>query len=204
MAKETKEATKATEKPVELTVDNIRESLGKGLIGTEQFSDTALEEIKKEKNERTVREMKTRFQKVRYKVIEGLLKLRHQRDVQQIQHEELSQYDRLARFMMGFTFDCNDVKFKHAAKLEDSLFEKEKIDFEKKTIEIVMADGKKKTFKDGEKVPPILSYVDFDNLREKILQDTRKKTNEADAVYRKDIDNLNAEFGDYYDHSWRY
>lgn len=205
MAKEDKNK-KGAEASVtaEITVDNIREKLGKGTIGSQEMSEAVLAEINKEKNENTQREMKRRYQEARYQVIYGLIKLRHERDVHDIQHDELTQRDRLARYLMGFVFDCNDVKFRHASKLKDTLFEKEEIDFDKKTVEIVMMDGKKKTFKDGETVPPIINYVAYDELKKKIGEETKKKMSEADKVYTTDHKNLDAEFGNYYDCSWRY
>lgn len=205
MAKEDKNK-KGAEAPVttEITVDNIREKLGKGTIGSQEMSDAVLAEINKEKNEKTQKEMKRRYQEARYQVISGLIKLRHERDVHDIQHDELTQRDRLARYLMGFKFDCSDVKFRHASKLKDTMFEKEEIDFDKKTVEIVMMDGKKKTFKDGETVPPIINYVEYDELKKKIGEETRKKMSEADKMYTTDRKNLDAEFGEYYECSWRY
>lgn len=204
MAEEKKNKKGAEAPSTEITVDNIRETLGKGTIGSQEMSDAVLAEINKEKNENTQREMKKRYQNARYDVLFGLIKLRHERDVQEIEHQELTQRDRLARYLMGFKFDCNDVKFRHASKLDDTLFEKEKVDFDKKTIEVVMLDGKKKTFKDGETVPPIINYVTYDELKKKIGEDSRKKMSEADKVFSTDRKNLDAEFGDYYDCSWRY
>lgn len=204
MAKEDKNKKGAEAPSTEITVDNIRETLGKGTIGSQEMSDAVLAEINKEKNENTQREMKKRYQNARYDVLYGLIKLRHERDVQEIEHQELTQRDRLARYLMGFKFDCNDVKFRHASKLDDTLFEKEKVDFDKKTIEVVMMDGKKKTFKDGETVPPIINYVTYDELKKKIGEDSRKKMSEADKMFSTDRKNLDAEFGDYYDCSWRY
>ena len=205
MAKEEKNK-KGAEAPAstEITVDNIREKLGKGTIGSQEMSEAVLAEINKEKNENTQREMKKRYQEARYQVISGLIKLRYERDVHDIQHDELTQRDRLARYLMGFKFDCTDVKFRHASKLKDTLFEKEEIDFDKKTVEIVMTDGKKKTFKDGETVPPIINYVAYDELKKKIGEETKKKMSEANKEYTKDCKNLDAEFGDYFDCSWRY
>lgn len=205
MAKETKE--KGAEKaPVIVDVDNIRENLGKGILVTTEINEEIEKEIQKEKDDRTKYEAKRRVLKARYQVYMGLLKLRHERDISDIQHEELSQIDRLARFLMGFVFNCGDLKFRHAddKKLPDTLFEKEKIDFDKKTIEIVLADGKKKTFKDGEKVPAVINYVDYDEFRRKITEDTRKKIAKADGVHADAVRNLDAEFGEYYDCSWRW
>lgn len=195
---------KNTQKTVD--VDNIRESLGKGILVTTDLGEEIEKEIQKEKDEETKRQTKSRILKARYQVFEGLLKLRRERDIHDIQHEELSQVDRLARYLMGFVFDCNDLKFRHAddKKLPDTLFEKEKIDFDKKTIEIILVDGTKKTFKDGEKVPAVINYVQYDALRKKITEDTRKKIAKAEEAHVESLKALDAEFGDYYEHSWRY
>lgn len=207
MAKEEKNKKEETKKTSTIVdVDNIRENLGKGVLVTTEINEEIEKEIQKEKDENTKREAKNRILKARYQVLNGLLKLRRERDIHDIQHEELSQVDRLARFLMGFVFDCSDLKFRHAddKKLPDTLFEKEKIDFDKKTIEIVLSDGTKKTFKDGEKVPAIINYVQYDTLRKKISEDTRKKIAKADEVHKESLKALDAEFGDYYDNSWRY
>ena len=143
MAEEKKNKKGAEAPATEVTVDNIRETLGKGTIGSQEMSDAVLAEINKEKNENTQREMKKRYQQARYNVLFGLIKLRHERDVQEIEHQELTQRDRLARYLMGFKFDCSDVKFRHASKLDDTLFEKEKVDFDKKTIDKVRRNAAK-------------------------------------------------------------
>lgn len=206
MTKEEKKKGEEKNAPVVVDVDNIRESLGKGILVTTELSDEIEAEIAKEKDDETKRQTKNRILKARYQVFEGLLKLRHERDINDVRHEELSQVDRLARYLMGFVFDCNDLKFRHAddKKLPDTLFEKEKIDFDKKTIEIVLSDGKKKTFKDGDKVPAIINYVQYDTMRKKITENTRKKIAKAEEIHTEALKNLDAEFGDYYEHSWRY
>ena len=135
MAKEDKNKKGAESAPVtDITVDNIREQLGKGTIGTMEMSEAVLAEIKKEKDENTQREMKQRYQHARYDVLFGLIKLRRERDIADIEHEELTHRDRLARYLMGFKIDFEDPKFKHAAKYKD-IFEKETVDADKKTID---------------------------------------------------------------------
>ena len=82
MAKEDKNKKGAESAPVtDITVDNIREQLGKGTIGTMEMSEAVLAEIKKEKDENTQREMKQRYQHARYDVLFGLIKLRRERDI---------------------------------------------------------------------------------------------------------------------------
>lgn len=204
MAKEDKNKKGAESAPVtDITVDNIREQLGKGTIGTMEMSEAVLAEIKKEKDENTQKEMKKRYQEARYQTIYGLIKLRHERDIADIEHEELTHRDRLARYLMGYKINFEDPKFKHAAKYAD-IFEKETVDADKKTIEVIMLDGKKKTFKDGETVPPIINYVTYDELKKEIGKHSDKLTSEANKQFSTDRKNLDAEFGDYYDYSWRY
>ena len=203
MAKEDKNKKGAEAPAAEITVDNIREQLGKGTIGTMEMSEAVLAEIQKEKDENTQKEMKKRYQEARYQVVYGLIKLRHERDIADIEHEELTQRDRLARYLMGFKVNFEDPKFKHAAKYTD-IFEKETVDADKKTIEVIMLDGKKKTFKDGETVPPIINYVTYDELKKEISKHSDKLMSEANKQFSTDRKNLDAEFGDYYDYSWRY
>lgn len=204
MAKEEKKkGAESAPAKIDINVDNIREQLGKGTIGTVEMSELVLAEIKKEKDENTQKEMKKRYQEARYQVIYGLIKLRHERDIADIEHEELTQRDRLARYLMGFKIDFEDPKFKHAAKYAD-IFEKEKVDADKKTVTIIMLDGKEKTFKDGETVPPIINYVKYDELKKEISKHSDKLMSEANKQFSTDRKNLDAEFGDYYECSWRY
>ena len=205
MAKEDKNKKSAENAPVntDITVDNIREKLSKGTIGSLELSENIQAEIEKEKNEKTQKEMKKRYQEARYQVIYGLIKLRHERDIADIEHEELTQRDRLARYLMGYKVDFGDPKFKHAAKYKD-IFEKETVDADKKTVEVLMLDGKKKTFKDSEVVPPIINYVKYDELKKEIGKHSDKLMSEANKQFSTDRKNLDAEFGEYYDYSWRY
>ena len=198
MAKDTKETKKTTDVAV-ASVDNIREQLDNASLGRTELAKAAMEKLKKDHDETTQRNMMNRFEKASYKIDSSLLKLRRERDVAKIQKEELSHVDRIRRFMMGFT--VTEEVIQHASGAED-IFEKEKVDEKNKTITIKGTDGKEKTYKLGEEVPPIIDYVDYDDLLKKINDNTRKQINEVDKVHDSYTKKLRAKYDEYYDYSW--
>lgn len=197
MAKE-KEIKKSTDVAV-ASVDNIREQLDNASLGRTELAKAAMEKLKKDHDETTQRNMMNRFEKANYKIDSSLLKLRRERDIAKIQKEELSHVDRICRFMMGFT--VTEEVIQHASGAED-IFEKEKVDEKNKTITIKGTDGKEKTYKLGEEVPPVIDYVDYDDLLKKINDNTRKAINEVDKVHDGYTKKLRAKYDEYYDYSW--
>lgn len=197
MAKE-KETKKSTDVAV-ASVDNIREQLDNASLGRTELAKAAMDKLKKDHDETTQRNMMNRFEKASYKIDSSLLKLRRERDIAKIQKEELSHVDRICRFMMGFT--VTEEVIQHASGAED-IFEKEKVNEKDKTITIKGADGKEKTYKLGEEVPPIIDYVDYDDLLKKINDNTRKQINEVDKVHDSYTKKLRAKYDEYYDYSW--
>lgn len=197
MAKE-KETKKTTDVAV-ASVDNIREQLDNASLGRTELAKAAMEKLKKDHDETTQRNMMSRFEKASYKIDSSLLKLRRERDIAKIQKEELAHVDRICRFMMGFT--VTEEVIQHASGAED-IFEKEKVDEKNKTITIKGTDGKEKTYKLGEEVPPIIDYVDYDDLLKKINDNTRKQISEVDKVHDSYTKKLRAKYDEYYDYSW--
>lgn len=197
MAKE-KETKKTTDVAV-ASVDNIREQLDNASLGRTELAKAAMEKLKKDHDETTQRNMMNRFEKASYKIDSSLLKLRRERDIAKIQKEELAHVDRICRFMMGFT--VTEEVIQHASGAED-IFEKEKVDEKNKTITIKGTDGKEKTYKLGEEVPPIIDYVDYDDLLKKINDNTRKQISEVDKVHDSYTKKLRAKYDEYYDYSW--
>lgn len=200
MAKETKKTTETA-----VVAKDIREELDSASVGNLELSNAVQEIVNKEKNERTQREMKERYMKASFRVDEVKENQKYQGDLTKIAKNELVQVSRLCRFMMGFVFDPEDKDqiFKHAAETPD-IFGKEEINLKDKTITVVMIGGEKKTFKAGETVPPIIDYVDYDNLYEKINENRRKLTKEADDRHRTYRKKLDAKYGEYWNSSWRY
>ena len=201
MAKENKTAAQAAEiTPAVKNENNIREQLDAASLGRKELADAALAKLKKDHDERTQNEMAKRFQKAQYKVEAGLLKLRRERDIADIQKKELVYTDRLARHLMGFT--VTEEIIKQAAGAEDIISEeknKEVVDVKAKTIKI--GD---KTYKVGNEVPPVIDYVDYDNLANKIPTEVRKQINEIEKVHSTYVDKLDAKYNQYWDHSWRW
>lgn len=203
MAKENKKVAEASAEVK--NSDNIREELDSASLGRKELADAALEKIKKERDENTQKEMMQRFQKANYKVDSVKENMVYQRDLAKISQIELTNTDRLARFLMGFTFKTDDPtgKFKHAASTPD-IFEKEEIDLKAKTITVVLPSGEKKTFKDGEAVPPIIDYVDYDTLFNKISTNTKNLREAANKKHVEYVKKLDAKYGEYWNNSWRY
>lgn len=217
MAKEEKNK-KGAEAPVVATEDNIREQLDKATLGRKELADAALEKIKKDHDERTQKEMANRFQQASYQVERGLLNLRRERDIARITHAELIQRDRLARHLMGFEVteailknasrDCT-VKIKNEkGETEEvcsskDIFGKETIDEKAKTVTVLIGE-EKKTFKVGEHVPPIIDYVDYDELKRKIPEATNKATRAIENEHNKYSKKLDAAYDRYWEPSWRW
>ena len=182
------------------TVDNIREQLDSASKGNLELAKAAVEKLKKDHDENTQRQMMNRFEKSQYKIDSSLLKLRRERDVAQVQKEELTHIDRLSRLMMGFV--VTEIVIEHGSHAEDTLFEREKVDEKNKTVTIKGTDGKEKTYKIGEEVAPVIDYVDYDELLKKIEENSRKKINEIDKVHDTYVKKLRAKYDEYWNHSW--
>lgn len=217
MAKEEKNK-KSAEAPVVTTEDNIREQLDKASLGRKEQADAALEKIKKDHDERTQNEMACRFEQASYQVERGLLNLRRERDIAKITHAELIQRDRLARFLMGFEVteaviknasrDCtvkvkNDNGETEEVCSNKDIFNKETVNEKDKTI-IVLISEEKKTFKVGDHVPPIIDYVDYDELKRKIPDATNKATRAVEAEHNKYNKKLDAAYDRYWQPTWRW
>lgn len=185
--------------PAVATVDNIYEQLDSASLGRTELAKAAMEKLKKDHDERTQNEMMRRFEKAQYKIDQSLLKLRREREVAKVQKKELTHIDRLARMLMGFT--VSEEVLQHATGAED-IFEKEKVDEKAKTISIKGADDKEKTYKIGEEVPPIIDYVDYDELLKKINEWTRKEISEIDKVHDTYVKKLRAKYDEYYSYDW--
>lgn len=196
--KEEKKAAQAAETNV--SVENIYESLDKAVVATdESLPEKVREEIKKESDENTVREMKMRFQKANYTIESSLLGMRRDKDKAEVSRMRLTVMDRLARFMMGFQVTKEIVA--RAKHHDDSLFGIEKVDAKAETITITK-DGKSTTYKVGDSVPAIIDYVDYDEMLEKVKKEVSKLSDEADKKYDTYNKKLQAKYNNYWNRSW--
>ena len=196
--KEEKKAAQTAETNV--SVENIYESLDKAVVATdESLPEKVREEIKKESDENTVREMKMRFQKANYTIESSLLGMRRDKDKAEVSRMRLTVMDRLARFMMGFLVTKEIVA--RAKHHDDSLFGIEKVDAKAETITITK-DGKSTTYKVGDSVPAIIDYVDYDEMLEKVKKEVSKLSDEADKKYDTYNKKLQAKYNNYWNRSW--
>lgn len=200
MAKSNKPAASAANEMT--TVENIYEVLDKGIVATDEtLPEKVKEEIKKEADERKVREMKERYQKAQYSIESGLLFMRRDKELARISLAKLTMVGRIARFMMGFT--VTDEVITYAKHCADDLFKIEKVDTEAKTITITSPKDKKAvTYKLGDSVPAVIDYVDYDEMYSKIKEDIRKQENEARNAHDKYEKKLQAKYGHYWCRSW--
>lgn len=198
MAKENKKTAESAAQVT--TVDNIRENLDSASMGRAELAAQALAKIKEQQDEKTKNEMKNRFQKASYYVDSELLNLRRERDIASVTKEKLCHIDRLKRHLMGFVVTKELIGI--TSKTAD-IFEKETTDAKNETITVVIS-GEKKTFKVGEEVPPIIDYVDYDDLYEKIKNKMREKMNEVENTHSTYKNKLRAKYGDYWNSSWFY
>ena len=199
MAKETKNAAvQAAEANV--SVENIYESLDKAVVATDESLPAKVrEEIKKESDENTIREMKARYQKANYSIESSLLGMRRDKDKAEISRMRLTVMDRLARLMMGFQVTKEVIA--RAKHHDDTLFNIEKVDAKAETITITK-DGKSTTYKVGENVPAVIDYVDYDTMLEKVKKEVSKLTTLADEKYDTYNKKLQAKFNNYWNRSW--
>lgn len=201
MAKEKENKKSAENAPTAVTVDNIREKLDKASLARTELAEDVLKKIQEEKDENTKSRMKNRIQQANYKVDETLLKLRYQRDIADIQKQEMAHVGRLKRFLCGFEVTEQAIEYANGAP--DTIFNFETVDKDKKTIAI-KKDGKETVYKIGDKVPPLIDYVDYDNYKEKVKEFVRKATQEADKVRAAYNEKLRAAYGEYWNSEWRY
>lgn len=197
---EKKDNKPAAQTATETTVENIYESLDKAVVATDESLPAKVrEEIKKESDENTVREMKARFQKANYTIESSLLGMRRDKDKAEVSRMRLTVMDRLARFMMGFQVTKEIIgRAKHH---DDSLFSIEKVDAKAETITITK-DGKSTTYKVGDNVPAIIDYVDYDEMLEKVKKEVSKLSDEADRKYDTYNKKLQAKYNNYWNRSW--
>ena len=199
MAKNDKKA----QETVEISAANIYESLDTAVVASDNtLPAKVLEELKKESDETTIRNMKRRYQQALYTIDNGFLKKRREKEKDRISTEELTMVDRIARFLMGFTVTAQVIE--HAKHCDDTLFGIEKVNEKDQTITITAKGGKATTYKVGDAVPAVIDYVDYDEYLKKIKTEIRKKIDEAETTYSNYAKKLKAKYGEYWDNTWWY
>lgn len=199
MAKEDK--NNKNNEPVVVTEDNIMDEIRNTNLAEIELGEKVQEEIKKEKDERKVREIKQRYLRADYNEKLAKVDMLHVKRLNDITRYQLTQSGRLRRLLMGFTVD--KLAIEYSSHHEDDILNMESCDKKAGTITIITKSSKK-TYKEGEKVPAAITVVEYDRALQTLADKIRSMKNEEDKQHSKDIDELDNSFGDYYVSSWRY
>lgn len=197
--KENKGAAQAAEN---VSVETIYESLDKATVATDEtLPAKAKEELKKESDERTINELKRRYQKFSYLQEEGMLIMRRDKEKAKVSSMRLTVINRISRFLMGFqvTEDVITIAKHH----DDSLFGIEKVDTKANTITITSPKDKKATtYKIGDNVPAVIDRVDCDDMLKKLKEEVNKRFGEVEKVYDTYSKKLHDKYGSYWGDDW--
>lgn len=202
MAKEKNE-----NKPVVLTPENVVEEAKKGNTLTPELRKKMEEELKEQKDNRILAEVKARHAKIGYLVGIGLVNVKKMRGYADIALYNIRQQGRLQRFLCGF--EVTEQVVTEFAKTPDDILELEVLDEKKHTlkIKVLKEDGKtreEKEFKVGDTVPAIIDYTEFDKALVKLEENLGKKTKEVDNQHKEDTKVLEQAAGEYWRSDWRY
>lgn len=194
-------------KSVTITAENVVEEAKKGNTLTPELKQKMDEEIRKEKDEQIVREVKRRYAKIAYNVGIGLVNLRKMRAFETISLYNMRQQGRLQRFLCGF--DVTEQVINEFAKTPDDVLEIERLD-EKKGILIIKmptTDGKSredKEFKVGDHVDAAIDFTEFDKGLVKLEENLKKKMNEANSAHDEEMKVIKQAAGEYWSSDWAY
>ena len=162
--------------------------------------------IKKELDEEADKEkrslLKRRYQKALYRNGQALLDRKRSKAIaDDVTLYKVRQMTRLIRFLVGAPVDEKTLEY---AKTPDDIWKKETLAKDGKSIETVLPDGSKKSFKEGENIPPVIDVVDFDMMADQLEKELRKRREEIDKQYETDLKKWDLQFGEYYDRTWRW
>lgn len=162
--------------------------------------------IKKELDEEADKEkrdiIKRRYQKALYRNGQALLERKRSRAIaDEVTLYKVRQMTRLIRFLVGSPVDANTIEY---AKTPDDIWKKEQLSKDEKSIETTLPDGTKKTFKEGENIPPVIDVVDFDMMSAQLEKELQARRKKIDDQYETDLKKWDLQFGEYYDRSWRW
>lgn len=162
--------------------------------------------IKKELDEEADKEkrdiIKRRYQKALYRNGQALLERKRSRAIaDEVTLYKVRQMTRLIRFLVGSPVDANTIEY---AKTPDNIWKKEQLSKDEKSIETTLPDGTKKTFKEGENIPPVIDVVDFDMMSAQLEKELQARRKKIDDQYETDLKKWDLQFGEYYDRSWRW
>lgn len=204
MAKETKKET-----PVVITPENIVEQRTAGNILTPELKKLMDEKNKKENDEKIIRETNRRISYIGFRHDSGLIELKKMRAMESLALYNTRQQGRLMRFITGFVATKQVIE-EFAGKTEDDVLCLEKV--EKGALILLVPDvdkdgkvtRKEATFKEGDEVPAIISFVEFDDGLEKLKKNLSERQDKIEKQYKEDMEVIKKAAGDYWDDTWRY
>lgn len=202
MAKDKKEE----KTPVVITAENVIEQAKLGNIMTPEMVEKMNQELKDEKDKATIAETKRRCTKIGYVVSMSLVHKRKSSDYNDMSTYNIRQLGRLQRFLTGFVVTEQIVG--EFARTADDVLELETLNEKEKTLTIKMpsADGerKEKTFKVGDTVPAVISYIDFDKGLEKLEKNLKAKRDAIEDKHRDETLAIRQAAGEYWRSDWQY
>lgn len=201
MAKE-----KNNEAPVVLTAENVISQAKAGNIMSTEMVDKMNAELKEEKDKTVIAETKRRFNKIAYIVGMSLVHKRKSSDYNELSTYNIRQLGRLQRFLCGFIVTNQIVE--EFARTPDDILCLEVLDEKKKTLTILMptAEGKReaKEFKVGDKVEPVISYIEFDEGTTKLDKKLQEKKNIIEDKHIDEVKTIKMAAGEYWRSDWAY
>lgn len=192
MAKETKGAAPEQQK------DDVMAVIRKGGLIKQAMTAEVEAEIEKEKDDRIKQQMKDRILRASYRRLLKLLQLRLRRAESNITLDTLKKSEILEDRLKGFELTEDKIKT-HGGK--DG----------KLSIEIINESGEKETKefalpKKGEKtwVPGGITIAEYDDKFAELKNDEAKKFQEADSNHRKEREELENQYPNYFRYDWRW
>lgn len=202
-----KDKEKQDKQNVAITVDNVVEQAKQGNTLIPDLAEKMDQELKNEKDERIIREVKSRFKKIEYNVFIGLVNVRKARRMEATALYNIRQQGRLRRFLCGFTVTQQVAE--EFARTPDDILELEVLNEKDNTltIKVLKEDGKtreEKTFKIGDKVPAVIDYTEFDKGLSKLEEKLRSKVRETEDMFKEEVKTIQQAAGEYWRSDWVY
>lgn len=198
MAKNDKKNEQKTAQVATLTSENVMEHIRSGNLMTEAITKQVQDEIQKEKDERKAEELKKRILRSQYRRMVKLLQVRKRRAESNLTLETLKKAELLQDALSGFAL--TEEKIKRHGGTGDAL-----------ELEVIVdAEGnkEKKAFKlkkDEEVwVPGSITVAEYDQQENEIVNEERKKADEIEDNYRKEMRELEAQYPYYFNMTWRW
>lgn len=201
MAKDKNKPAEAPSRSEIIDENNLPEVLKGQAVNVEMY-DAIKKELDEEadKNKRDL--IKRRYQKALYRNGQALLERKRAKALaDEVTLFKVRQMTRLLRLLVGAKVDEKTLEY---AKTPDDIWKKEVLSKDGKSIETTLPDGSKKTFKEGETIPPVIDVVDFDAMVDQLENELRNRRKKVDDQYETDLKKWDLQFGEYWDRSWRW